>query len=211
MRTKPTALKSRLCPGEVYRRQDLVPYSRNLNRELQGLLQSGLLKKAAYGVYYCPAQSRFGELPPDYHALIQAFLKTDDFLAFSPILLNDLGLGSTQLSMAIRVYNHKRHGMFKLGGRVFDFRRRLNFPRALSAEFLFVEFLNEHMAMAEEVVLKPQRLRAKIKQFDQALLEQLIKQFGKVFTQKIYAALTTPQSTLPTRSRRAVKSVHADQ
>ena len=36
---------------------------------------------------------------------------------------NALGLGLTQLYNRLIVYNHKRHGIFKLGNKTFDFRR----------------------------------------------------------------------------------------
>jgi len=201
MRSKTTALKARLRPGQVYRRKELEHYSSNLDRDLQALVASGVLKKAFYGIYYCPEQSRFGEVPPDDPALIEAFLKTDDFLAFSPILLNGLGLGSTQLSNTIRVYNHKRHGVFKLNGRPYDFRRRPYFPKELTEEFLLVEFLNERPFMAEEVPLHPEQLKTKIEQLDSATLECMIKYFGKSYTQKIYAAITTKSTPVPARVR----------
>lgn len=191
MRTRISTLKSRLCPGKVFRRQELEPYSSNLNRELQALLQSGVLKKAFHGIYYCPEQSRFGELPPDDHALIRAFLKTDDYLAFSPDELNGLGLGSTQLYNTLRVYNHKRHGVFTIAGKTYDFRLRPYFPKTLTEEFLFVEFLNERPHFAEEVPLRPERLQQKIQQLNKVRLEGMIKQFGKIQTRKMYALMVS--------------------
>ncbi len=201
MKTSKRTLKLRLRPGKVFRRQELEPYSSNLNRDLQALMQSGVLKKAFYGIYYCPKQSRFGELPPDDHALIQAFLKTNQYLAFSPDDLNSLSLGSTQISNALRVYNHKRHGVFTIAGKTYDFRMRPYFPKNLTEEFLFVEFLNERPYFAEEVPLRPNRLRQKAQQLNKIRLERMIKQFGKIYTQKIYAAInseqTAPISTQP--------------
>lgn len=201
MKTKMTTLKSRLRPGEVYRRQDLEPYSSNLNRDLQNLVRSGVLKKAFYGIYYVPEQSRFGELPPDDHALIQAFLKTDDYLAFSPNKLNGLGLGSTQLFNVIRVYNHKRQGTFTIAGRKFEFRIRPEFPKELTAEFLFVEFLNERPHLPEEVPLRLERLQKKLQELDHQLVARITKQFGKIYTKKIYATLTKQQpATIPSHA-----------
>lgn len=201
MKTRTTPLKSKLQPGQVYRRQELEPYSSNLNRDLQALVASGALKKAFYGIYYCPKPSRFGELPPDDHALIQAFLKTDDFLAFSPNKLNGLGLGSTQLFNVMRVYNHKRQGIFTIAGRRFEFRIRPEFPKELTAEFLFVEFLNERPHLPEEVPLQPDRLQMKLKELDQQLLARIIKQFGKTYTKKIHASLIAKHSdSLPTHA-----------
>ncbi len=196
MKTQTSKLKLRLRPGRVFRRQEFETYSSNLNRDLQALLQSGALKKAFYGIYYCPEHSRFGELPPDDDALIRAFLKTDRYLAFSPDDLNSLGLGSTQLSNVLRVYNHKRHGMFTLAGKTYDFRIRPYFPQKLTEEFLFVEFLNERQYFAEEVPLRSERLQQKIQQLNKTRLDRMIKQFGKIYTQKIYAAI----NAIPTAS-----------
>ena len=194
MKINTSDLKSRLRPGKVFRRQELEPYSSNLNRDLQALVQAGTLKKAFYGIYYCPKQSRFGELPPDDHALIRAFLKTDNYLAFSPDDLNSLGLGSTQLSNVLRVYNHKRHGVFIIAGKTYDFRLRPYFPKNLTEEFLFVEFLNERPHFAEEVPLRPERLQQKIQQLNKTRLERMVKQFGKIYTQKIYVAINSVSS-----------------
>lgn len=207
MRTRTSTLKSRLRPGKVFRRQELEPYSSNLNRDLQALVESGALKKAFYGIYYCPQQSRFGELPPDDHALIRAFLKTDDYLAFSPDELNGLGLGSTQLYNTLRVYNHKRHGVFTIAGKTYDFRLRPYFPKTLTEEFLFVEFLNERPHFAEEVPLRPDRLQQKIQQLNKVRLERMIKQFGKIYTQKIYAAINSvPTAPVSTQSSRLLST-----
>ncbi|PKL80679.1 MAG: hypothetical protein CVV27_00120 [Candidatus Melainabacteria bacterium HGW-Melainabacteria-1] len=198
MKTTTSSLRDHLRPGQVYRRQELGTHSRSVDRELQALVQSGLLKKAYYGIYYCPKQSRFGELPPEGHDLIRAFLKTDDFLAFSPNKLNGLCLGSTQLSNVIRVYNHKRQGIFTLAGQRFEFRIRPEYPKELTVEFLFVEFLNERPNLPEEVPLRPERLKDKLQELDQRLVAQIIRQFGKSYTKKIYAALTTQQpASLP--------------
>lgn len=192
MKTTTPSLQDRLRPGQVYRRQDLGAYSPSVDRELQALVQNGVLKKAYYGIYYRPKQCRFGELPPESGDLIRAFLKTDDFLAFSPNKLNGLCLGSTQIFNVMRVYNHKRHGIFTLAGQRFEFRMRPQFPKELTVEFLFVEFLNERPNLPEEVLLRPERLREKLQELDQRRVARIIKQFGKVYTRKIYATLIAP-------------------
>ena len=130
--------------------------------------------------------------------MIRAFLKTDDFLAFSPNDLNNLRLGATQLLNVTRVYNHKRHGLYTLAGQTFDFRMRPSFPKQLTEEFLFVEFLNERPYLAEEVPLRKERLQERLQSLNKQRLSRIIKQFGKIYTQKIYALLTT--DALPARS-----------
>ena len=191
MKTK-SALQEQLQPGRVYRRQELGVYSPSVDRQLQALVRSGELKKASYGIYYCPQQSRFGEIPPQDKDLIRAFLKTDRFLAFSPNQINGLQLGTTQLWNTVRVYNHKRHGVFTLAGKTFDFRQRPLFPLKLTAEFLFIEFLNERPQLPEEIPLRAERLKAKLQELDQELVSDIIQQFGKVSTKNFYALINRP-------------------
>ena len=82
------------------------------------------MDKLSGGLYYVPRQSVFGKAPADENDLVAAFLKDDRFLVTSPNDYNTLGLGTTQLYNTRRVYNHKRHGDFKLGNRSFHFVRR---------------------------------------------------------------------------------------
>src|SRR5690606_8035902 len=61
-------------------------------------------------------------VPPDDAQVVQSLLRGDaDFLLFSPSAYNTVGLGTTQLYNRTLVYNRKRHGIFKLGKREFDF------------------------------------------------------------------------------------------
>lgn len=201
MRVKTASLKTRLRQGGVYRRKDLARHSASVDRELQTLVRSGVLRKASGGLYYRPRLTRFGAVAPDNDKLIAAFLDTDDFLAFSPNDLNGLGLGSTQLSNVIRVYNHKRHDVIQLAGKTFDFRIRDGFPKELSEEFLFVEFLNEHAGMGEEIRLQESLLQAKLERLDRRRLERIIASFGKIHSKKTYAKLTTARAAVSSRSR----------
>jgi hypothetical protein len=61
-----------------------------------------------------------------------------------------LGVGTTQLYNKRVVYNHKRHGLFDLGGKEFDFRLKHKFPKELSEEFLLVDLLNNLNELAED-------------------------------------------------------------
>jgi hypothetical protein len=40
--------------GKVYRREDLLPYSNSVDRELQRLVSAGTLRKLAQGLYFKP-------------------------------------------------------------------------------------------------------------------------------------------------------------
>jgi len=129
-----------MSEGVVYRRQELAAFSKAVDRDLKALLKQQRIEKPAPGLYYRPKQSRFGPLPPDQKELVRAFLKTDDFLLTSPNVYNRLGLGLTQLSNEMLVYNRKRVGKFKLGGLVYHFKRPLNFPKKTSEEGCEVRF-----------------------------------------------------------------------
>lgn len=148
-------LRSRLKYGKVYRRADLSVWSTSVDRHLKALLEDGTLKKLSPGVYHRPKRSAFGELPADDAELVRKFLKDDRFLITSPNLYNTLGVGTSQLYNVRVVYNHKRHGEFKLGGRLFTFRVKPCFPLKSSREFLLVDLLNnlDHLEEDREVVL----------------------------------------------------------
>lgn len=184
-RTTLDKLKSHLREGKTYRRADLVQWSKSVDRHLQVLVKEGTLKKLSGGLYYCPKSSVFGEVPADDFELVRAFLKDERFLLTSPNAYNALGLGTTQLYNTRVVYNHKRHGMFTLGGRVFDFRLKHHFPKDLSSvESLFVDLLNNLDELAEdrEVVLK--RARAKVPSLNAARLTRATKEFATLSTKK---------------------------
>ena len=68
-------LKRRVRPGRVYRREDLLPWSRSIDRHLKQLTTDGTLHKFRNGLYYFPRKFEFGEAPPDEHELVRAFLK----------------------------------------------------------------------------------------------------------------------------------------
>ncbi|PIQ42621.1 MAG: hypothetical protein COV52_02360 [Gammaproteobacteria bacterium CG11_big_fil_rev_8_21_14_0_20_46_22] len=184
-------LAHHLKSGHVYRREDLAPYSKAVDRDLMRLSVEGLLEKVAPGLYYAPKASRFGHLPPNDKDLVKAFLRDDDFLLLSWNDYNSLGLGLTQLYNRTVVYNYKRHGVFKLGNKAFDFRRPARgFPKKLTPAFLLVDLLNNLNELADENV---EALKAKIKnKLSDDLLKQAAgcaKQYGKVATKKFFAEL----------------------
>ena len=63
--------------GKVYRREDLLPYSNSVDRELQRLVSAGTLRKLAQGLYFKPKKNVFGDVPPDEKDLLAAFLRED--------------------------------------------------------------------------------------------------------------------------------------
>jgi hypothetical protein len=181
--------KRHLRPGSVYRRENLLSWSRSVDRHLKELTVDGTLQKLRTGLYYCPRKFEFGQAPADEHELVKAFLRTDHFVITSPNLYNQLGLGTTQLYNKRVVYNQKRHGTFSLGNRMVIFQRRLNVPKQLSPEFLLVDLVNELSALAEDQDAVLSRVRERAKKMDPRKLSRAVSLYGKHSTQKKFGEM----------------------
>lgn len=180
-------LRKQLTPGKVYRRADLAQWSNAVDRHLAQLVKEGFLNKLAPGLYYVPKQTVFGEAPPEEHELVRSFLKEDDFLLTTPNAYNSLGVGTTQLYNKRVVYNHKRHGAFKLGGREFFFHAKHRFPKKLSPEFLVVDLLNNLSNLAEDKDEVLKRTLVKAKTLDRKNLRQSVTRYGNTKTKALLA------------------------
>lgn len=178
------ALADQLTPGRVYRREDLAKVTGAVDRKLGELVESGTIQKLAPGLYYQPETSRFGNLPPDDHQLVEAFLRDKHFLLFSPAAYNSVGAGTTQLYNSTLVYNHKRHGVFKLGDREFNFKVKPRFPLKLSVEFLFVDLLNNLSELAEDQDEILRHARNRLPELNSSRLVSAMRSYGSVATQK---------------------------
>ena len=178
-------LAGELRAGHVYRREDLARLSTAVDRHLRALVANGKLKKLAQGLYHAPKSSSFGPLPPSDDQVVGGFLRDKDFLVFSPSAYNAVGLGTTQLYNRTLVYNHKRHGVFKLGNRQFDFRMKPRFPRKLTPEFLFVDLLNNLDELAEDRDAVLQQARSKLLSADPARLQRAVESYGSMATRKL--------------------------
>jgi hypothetical protein len=190
--TKLQELKRRLRPGRVYRRQDLAQWSRAVDRHLRQLQNDGTLTKLASGLYAYPKPTAFGKAPAEDDRLVKTFLKDDRFLLASPNAYNGLGVGTTQLYDKTVVYNHKRHGLFSLGGRTFEFRAKPFFPKTLSKEFLLVDLVNnlDRLAESKEEVLP--RVRERVVSYDASRLKRVAHHYGNVRTKKFFAQALQP-------------------
>ena len=168
----------------MYRREELARLSSAVDRHLRELVGAGKLRKLAQGLYHAPKQSSFGTLPPTDEQVVSGFLRDKNFLVFSPSAYNAVGLGTTQLYNRTLVYNHKRHGVFQLGNRQFDFRMKSRFPKKLTPEFLYVDLLNNLDELAEdrEAVLRQAQVR--LRSFEPARLRRAVDSFGNVATRK---------------------------
>ncbi len=179
-------VKTKLKPGQVYRRSDLEKMSRSVDRDVAGLVSEGTLVKVGSGLYQCPQHSRFGILPASIDKLLTSFLKDDDYLVTSPNDYNALGLGTTQLYNYQIVYNHKRHGRFELGGQLFEFHRKPRFPKKATTEFLLVDLVNNLNQLAEDRDAVLARVRAKVPEMDVKRLKTAVHSFAKVATRKLF-------------------------
>jgi hypothetical protein len=177
-------LADTLKAGHVYRREDLARLSTAVDRHLRELVSMGKLQKLARGIYHAPKQSKFGLLAPADEDVVKAFLRDNDFLVFSPSSYNMVGLGTTQLYNQTLVYNHKRHGIFRLGNRQFDFRMKPRFPKKLSLEFLFVDLLNNLEELAEDRDVVLTQARNKLPSFDRDRLQAAVDSYGNMATRK---------------------------
>ena len=171
-------LKKHLKPGQVYRRSGLTQWSNAVDRHLKQLVEEKTLQKLSQGLYYYPVKASFGNVPPEDEKLVCAFLKSSEFLLNSPNLYNSLGVGTTQLYNKKVVYNHKRHGLFMLGGKVFDFRLKHKFPKDLSREFLFVDLLNNLNELAEEREDVLRKVKEKVLEEPEAQMKRAVNAYA---------------------------------
>ncbi|MDB5200855.1 MAG: hypothetical protein JWQ27_264 [Ferruginibacter sp.] len=184
---KLTTLKQHLKPGKVYRRAELSQWSNAVDRHLAQLVEEGSIKKLSPGLYYVPRQTVFGAAPPDEKELVRSFLKDDEFLLTTPNAYNSLGVGTTQLYNKRVVYNHKRHGIFNLGGREFYFHSKHRFPKKLSPEFLVVDLLNNLNSLAEDTDEVLRKTLAKATSLNRGKLQQSVMRYGNSKTKALLA------------------------
>lgn len=182
-------LKIHLKPGQVYRRADLTQWSNAIDRHLKQLVEDGTLKKMSRGVYAYPKETSFGKAVPEDRKLVNAFLKSNDFLLFSPNDYNRLGVGTTQLYNQQLVYNRKRHGRFKLGNRVFNFQVKPYFPKVLSKAFLLVDLVNYVDKLTEQQGAVLSQARKVAAELEPTTLNRAVLRYGGVRAKRL---LTLP-------------------
>jgi hypothetical protein len=133
-------------------------------------------------------------VPPKDDELVEAFLKDENFLLLSPNSYNSLGLGTTQLYNKTMVYNHKRHGIFKLGNRSFEFRVKPRFPKKVDKEFLLVDLLNNLDSLAENKGNVLAMVEKQLNKFEISKLQKTVSAYGAGRTKKrVSSWLRNPQ------------------
>lgn len=182
-------LKRHLKRGQVYRRDELAKWSKSVDRHLYVLVEEETLQKLSQGLYYYPKLSVFGKTPSDEGILIRSFLKDDRFLLTSPRSYNSLGVGTSQLYNERIVYNHKRHGEFKLGNRKFSFRMKPHFPNKVTKEFLLIDLVNNLETLAEDPTEVLKNIALKVHTMDTKKLKRYVSQYGNAKAKKILIPL----------------------
>lgn len=116
-------------------------------------------------------------------------MKDHRFLLTTPNAYNALGVGSTQLYNKTIVYNHKRHGRFKLGRREFDFLVKPHFPSKLSEEFLLVDLVDNLERLAEHNPTMLEGARKRALRMNPKALKRAVKEFGGSKARKFFVPL----------------------
>lgn len=166
-------------PGKVYRRQNLEGLTTAVDRDLKALVESGEVRKVASGLYCRPRANAFGFAPPSDADLVRAFLKSEDFLLISYNHFTQLGLGLTQVYNVPVVYNHKRTGQYRLGGKQFLFRVVPSYPKKLSREFLVVDLLNNLNRLPDNTDAVLENLKLRLNEFDRKKVKDNLERYGR--------------------------------
>lgn len=166
--------------GRAYRRQDLATASTAIDRDLKTLVDGGHARKLAGGLYCRTGKNPFGVEAPNENELVRAFLKSKDFLLASNEDFIQLGLGPARLFDNPVVYNHKRSGVYQLGGQRFRFRIVRAYPKSMSREYLLVDLLNhsgEFPGDADRVI---ENLKSRPHALDREKLAACLERYGRL-------------------------------
>ncbi len=184
-----------LEPGHVYRTRDLSQWTANPARLARRLVDGGLLKPLAQGLFVHPRPSRFGDVPPADEEVMRAFLDSP-FVLTGPERWNALGLGTSAAFATQLVYNTKRSGEFTFGGRRFLL-RRVAFPERPSPEWFVVDlFQHAEQAAADRGDLTTALASAvRDRRFDTERLRSRAREYGSLDTQtRVASALSASQA-----------------
>lgn len=165
--------------GRAYRTSELGQFSTNPTRLARELVDQGRLRRAAHGLYYVPAQTRFGAAPPKDDELLRAFFKEGPFLVTGPPRWNALGLGATAMFSSTLVYNTRYSREVTLAGRRFLL-RRVNFPEDAPVEYFVVDLLRHHRMAGAALSELEARLKATLAggRWNRDRLRKLAERYG---------------------------------
>jgi hypothetical protein len=145
--------------------------------------------QVARGLFAAPRSTRFGPAPPTDKALMDAFLEGSPYVFTGSDFWNALGLGTTAVHAKTLVYNTKRSGELRLGGRPFVL-RRVTFPESPPAEWYIID-LFEHAGQAatspDQLAVSLERA-LRVGRFDREQLKAMSSRYGSRRTQKLVSA-----------------------
>jgi len=179
-------LPADLIPGRVFRTRDLAAWSTNPTRLVKRWVDEGACVRLRNGLYAIPKPTEFGLAPPASGDLLRTFLDGDAFVVTGPPAWNALRLGGTQLFALPLVYNRKRSGVFRLGGRAFRL-RRVRFPDAPCPEWYAVDFLENLGPMCLDAAEAEGHLADRLRDgtFSGERLRQMAEAYGSKATQAL--------------------------
>ena len=93
------------------------------------------------------------------------------------------------------VYNHKRHGTFRIGNREFEFQRKYDFPSKITEEFLLVDLVNNLDTLAEDQEEILNKVLVKASLLSAQKLKQAVERYGSVRTKKLFKKALNKEKT----------------
>lgn len=171
-------LKKNLRPGEVYRRAELVKWSKSVDRHIRILLREGTISKISGGIYEVPIKSDYGLLPAEVDDHVRSFLKDSRYLKILPHWYNGIGVGTTQLYNCYWIYNRKRHGKFKIANLNYHFIIKPFFPKMASKEYLLVDIVDSIDRLAEDKNVVIPRVYNEASKLDIEVLAKIVRDYG---------------------------------
>lgn len=116
---------------------------------------------------------------------------------FNRSLYNTLNVGTTQLYNEVVVYNHKRHGFFKLNNKTYHFVRKHFFPTEITEEFLVVDLLDYLPKLAEDTQMVMGLLKEKVSRMDLTKLTTAVNEYASERSKKMFDSIIEPRSAAP--------------
>lgn len=181
-----TPLPPTFVPGHVFRTRDLAGLSANPTRLAMRWMSAGICTRLRNGLYAVPEISKFGTVPPPRLDLLRAFLNGGPFVETGPPIWNALGLGSTQMFAHPLVYNRKRSGTFRFGGRTFHL-RRVRFPDDPGPEWFVIDLLEHLSSVCLDPTEAEGNLSARLREgmFDPDALTRMTAEYGTKATRAL--------------------------
>lgn len=178
-------LEQMLSRGNIYRMPELEAITKLNKRALQKLVVDGSLDKITSELYYFPKLSVFGKVPPEDHVILSLYLNHQPFLITTLNHYNGLGIGTTQLYNSTLVYNGQISGKRKVGRKVYHFKKKNDFPKELTPEYLYVDVVNNLKFLEEDREQVLSRVKLKIGQLENQKFTDILNKYGTEKTKRL--------------------------